>query len=97
MVSPKPHCDCEVKKSCPLTVIAYNPVLSIVVKEQQIIPQKIHPMMLTLQKTHLNIKGYINIKTSLNTKLKKNNTELSKYVSNKMKNKQDTSFKQDTA
>ena len=53
-------------------------------------------MMLTLQKTHLNIKGYINIKTSLNTKLKKNNTELSKYASNKMKNKQDTSFKQDT-
>ena len=60
------------------------------------IPQKIHLMMLTLQKTHLKIKGYINIKTPLNTKLKKNSTELSNYVSNKKKNKQDMSFKQDT-
>ena len=45
-------------------------MLSMVVKWYQIIPQRIHHIILALQKTHLKT-GYINTWTPLNTKLKR--------------------------
>ena len=73
-------------------LIAYNVVLSMVVKQLQMIPQTIHHIILVLQKTYLKI-IYVNTRAPLNTKLKKNGTEFSNDIWDKKKDKEETSFK----
>ena len=92
MASPKPHCNCRVKESCPVngdclqsSVVYGRKITSNDTAEDS-------PHYIGLTENTFKYRLYKH-KNSFKYESKKNSTELSNYVRDKKKDKQDISFK----
>ena len=99
MVSPKPHCNCRVKESCPLNgdCLESSVVYSFEITSNNT-PED-SPHYIALKEKHISRlykhKSYrlCKHKSSFKYETKKNSTKLSNYVWDKKKDKQEISLK----